>query len=432
MTSTTTISTADPRLFFVFLFHSASMADKDISPGLEIIENLDASDAIDGNEGRPTTPTDLAQAIVADREFIAKISSAIWANIAPNLNLSNEVGSNSNITAVPEGQAEELNPGVSVDQTGMSESSAIINPVVSVDQSGAEKRTLVPNIDSEMPAKRPRTCLSPETDGLGNANNDSLDDELLSPNSRWEASDALTEFLGTTAKRLSRFERRSLVKSYPRPNVDSVYTPALDDYLKPFIQGGSAPDKPLKELQDNILDIFGPLSTVYENLISMLHTIGSDAVIQLDKESISAFITCVKHTMLLVGDVSSRVATNRRELVLKKINPLLSSLASEDFTDANKQLFGPGFEQRLKTRSETAETIGKAAKVGKPFFRGMATRGFPRPRGGRPWTMFQSFRQTSPRPNVFNRGRGTRGKAPFTRFQNPRFQNPQSFRFNQQ
>ena len=377
------ISTADPLLLFVFLFHSASMAEKDISPGLEIVENLDASGAIDGNEGRLTTPTDLAQAIVADREFIAKISSAIWANIAPNLNLSNEADSNPNACAVPEGQAEELNPGVSVDQTGISESSAIVNPVVTVDQSGAEKRTLVPSIDSEMPAKRPRTCLAPEPDGLENANNDSIDDELISPNSRWEASEELTEFLGTSAKRLSRFERRSLVKFYPRPNVDSVYTPALDEYLKPFIQGVSAPDKPLKELQDNILDIFGPLSTVYENLIATLHTIGSDAFIQLDKESISTFLTCVKHTMLLVGDVSSRVATNQRELVLKKINPLLLSLANEDFTDANKQLFGPGFEQRLKARSETAETIGKAAKVGKPFFRGMASRGFPSQRLGR-------------------------------------------------
>ena len=296
-----------PTLLFVFLFHSASMAEQDISPGLEIVGNPDASGAIDGNEGRLTTPTDLAQAIVADREFIAKISSAIWANIAPNLNLSNVTGSNPNASAVPEGQAEELNPGVSVDQTGISESSAIVNPVVSVDQSGAEKRTLVPNIDSKMPAKRPRTCLAPEPDGLENANNDSIDDEFLSPNSRWEASEELTEFLGTSAKRLSRFERRSLVKFYPRPNVDSVYTPALDEYLKPFIQGVSAPDKPLKELQDNILDIFGLLSTVYENLIAMLHTIGSDAFIQLDKESISTFLTCVKRTMLLVGDVSSRV-----------------------------------------------------------------------------------------------------------------------------
>ena len=79
------------------------MTEHDISPGLEIVENLDASGAIDGNEGRPT---DLAQAIVAGREFIAKISSAIWANIAPNLNLSNETCSNPNASAVLEGQAE--------------------------------------------------------------------------------------------------------------------------------------------------------------------------------------------------------------------------------------------------------------------------------------------------------------------------------------
>ena len=45
------ISTADPLLLFAFLFHSASMAEQNISPGLEIVENLDASGAIDGNEG---------------------------------------------------------------------------------------------------------------------------------------------------------------------------------------------------------------------------------------------------------------------------------------------------------------------------------------------------------------------------------------------
>ena len=284
------ISTADPLLLFVFLFHSASKAEQDISPGLEIVENLDASGAIHGNEGRLTTHTDLAQAIVADREFIAKISSAIWANIAPNLNLSNETGSNPNASAVPEGQAEELNPGVSVDQTGVSESSTFLNPVVSVDQSGAEKRTLVPNIDSEMLAKRPRTCLAPELDGLENANNDSIDDELISLNSRWEASEELTEFLGTSAKRLSRFERRSLVKFYPRLNVDSVYTPALDEYLKPFIQGVSAPDKPLKELQDNILDTFGPLSTVYETLLPCCTLLVAMPLFSLIKRAFQPFL----------------------------------------------------------------------------------------------------------------------------------------------
>lgn len=188
-----------------------------------------------------------------------------------------------------------------------------------------------------------------------------------------------------------------------------------------FIQGVAAPDKPLKELQDNILDIFGPLCTVYENLLSMFNTIGTDSVIQLEKDSVSAFLTCIKHAMLLAGDVSTRVAINRRELVLKKINPLLLSLANEDFSGTQRQLFGAGFEQRLKTRSETAETIGKASRVGKP-----------RAHGGRPWTTFQTYRPPQTRPhtfvrqNMFSRGRATRSRGQFSRFQSP-----QNFRFSQ-
>ena len=62
-------------------------------------------------------------------------------------------------------------------------------------------------------------------------------------------------------------------------------------------------------------------------------------------------------------------------------------MAQEYFPDAEQKLFGPGFKQRLKTRSETADTIEKAAKVstpgrGKPFFRGMAFRGRQSSRGG--------------------------------------------------
>ncbi len=76
--------------------------------------------------------------------------------------------------------------------------------------------------------------------------------------------------------------------------------------------------------------------------------------------------------------------------MLKKINPLLASMAREHFPDAERKLFGPGFEQRLKTRSETADTIEKAAKVstpgqGKPFFRGIAFRGRQSTCGGQPF-----------------------------------------------
>ncbi len=209
-------------------------------------------------------------------------------------------------------------------------------------------------------------------------------------------------------KRLNRFERRSLVKAYPRPNVDVVYTPSLDEYLKPFIQGVAGPNKPLKELQDKVLDIFGPLCTVYENLISMMNTTGSDSAIELEKDSISAFSMFKRHAMLMAGDVSTHIANNRREEVLKKVNPLLNSLANEEFVDTKRQLFGPGFEQHLKARSETAETLGKASRIGKPFFRGTASRVFPRARRGRQWTTFQTFRPSQRRTPMFNRRSATR------------------------
>ena len=230
---------------------------------------------------------------------------------------------------------------------------------------------------------------------------------------------------------MNKFERRALVRSYPRPDVDAVYTPSMDDYLKPLIPGIMAPDKPLKDLQDNILDTFGPLCTMFENLLEMLDSLGNEGVVQLDKSSINCFLSCVKHALLLAGDASASINVNRRELVLKKINPLLASMAQEHFPDAKRQLFAPGFEQRLKSRSETADTIEKAAKVstpsrGKPFFRGMAFRGRQATRGGRQPSAATPFR---PFPT---RGRGFRGWAPQRQIPFPRFSNPFKYKFNNQ
>ena len=125
-------------------------------------------------------------------------------------------------------------------------------------------------------------------------------------------------------------------------HVDAAYIPSMDDYLKPLIPGIMAPDKPLKDLQDNILDTFGPLCTMFENLLVMLDNLGSNGVVQLDESSMNCFLSCVKHALLLAGDASASINVNRRELVLKKINPLLAS---------------------MKTRSETADTIEKADEM---------------------------------------------------------------------
>ena len=304
----------------------------------EFYKETDRKNRIFGGEGelggRQTNNNDLVQAIVADRGLITALTSAILSNIDPNLKNMYSESSNSAFSS----QNQPVNPRVSDDQTGMETNQ--VNPGVSDDQTGTEsrKRAAEESADSEkhLHAKKPRGPLTLESSAQENeVDSTAFDEEFASPNSRWEASDELSNFLGTTNKRMNKFERRALVRSYPRPNIDAVYTPSMDDYLKPLIPGIMAPDKPLKDLQDNILDTFGPLCTMFENLLVMLDCLGNEGVVQLDKSSINSFLSCVKHALLLAGDASASINVNRRELVLKKINPLLASMAQEHYGTGN-------------------------------------------------------------------------------------------------
>ena len=55
--------------------------------------------------------------------------------------------------------------------------------------------------------------------------------------------------------------------------------------------------------------------------------------------------------------------------VLSKVNKSYSFLGQEDFPEAGKDLFGDGFESRLKERTQTANAISEARKVGHQHFR---------------------------------------------------------------
>ena len=147
------------------------------------------------------------------------------------------------------------------------------------------------DVNETIPAKRVRysedVALELETN---NELHELETDNMLSPNSRWEASEGLSQFLESAVKRLNKFERKTLIKTFPRPNIDVAFTPAMDEYLKPFIQGVTTPDKPHKDLQDKVLDILGPLCTAFENLANMESSIATEGVIQLDATSVRNFL----------------------------------------------------------------------------------------------------------------------------------------------
>lgn len=110
--------------------------------------------------------------------------------------------------------SNQINPGVSDNQTGMS--SNRVKPEVSDDQTGTVhlKRAEVVSADPEdvIPLIRPR---GPENfDAITEENEVEtvvIDDDFASPNSRWQASEKLSTFVGTTHKRMNKLERKTLV-----------------------------------------------------------------------------------------------------------------------------------------------------------------------------------------------------------------------------
>ena len=154
--------------------------------------------------------------------------------------------------------------------------SAEQSAVESVDQTGkvkATKRHLpidVIAIDENTQSKRPRGDKSTSSANslqadLSSANEDNDPDGLLSPNSRWEPSEELDTLLKALLKPLQRFERRTIIREFPRPASEGAFTPILDNYLNSMISGAKTQDNSLRDIQDKILDVLGLLCALHEN-----------------------------------------------------------------------------------------------------------------------------------------------------------------------
>ena len=69
-------------------------------------------------------------------------------------------------------------------------------------------------------------------------------------------------------KPLSVYNRKQITKEFPRPNVESIFTPVLDNYLGSLVTGAKAVNKEAKKLQDQLLDTVGQLSLPLEHVSS--------------------------------------------------------------------------------------------------------------------------------------------------------------------
>ena len=119
-----------------------------------------------------------------------------------------------------------------------------------------------------------------------------------------------------------------------------------------------ARDRVLSRFQRFTLDAATPIIEILDHLAS--------------GESIDHNVvqTGLSNALKLLGNTHAHFSVERRQNVLKSLNPDLLHLASEDlFEEAPPNLFGPGFAKVAKERSDAMSALRQArSKPNKPFF----------------------------------------------------------------
>ena len=92
---------------------------------------------------------------------------------------------------------------------------------------------------------------------------DEAEEKFPASSSRWLASEQLSAFLETLRKPLQSFERKTICRNFPRPDVAAVYTPIPDEYQASIVPSIKQADKETKFLQDQVLDAVGPIAFMY-------------------------------------------------------------------------------------------------------------------------------------------------------------------------
>ena len=171
-------------------------------------------------------------------------------------------------------------------------------------------------------------------------------------NGYWDDTESnLATVSETTASHLKTVY--SVPIPYPVPRVDHTKCPKLDRVLMSNISKETKDkDNQLAKIQTLFLDAVAPLSHLMELAESK----------QLSPE---VTIEAVKTALALMGNASSHLSKEGRNIVVKDLNKDAASLAEEDemFKEAAPQLFGEGFETKLKQHLDAVRCLRKAPKT---------------------------------------------------------------------
>ena len=198
-------------------------------------------------------------------------------------------------------------------------------------------------------------ALYPEHDDLA-------DSESVSEDTSGAISEATLDIITSSyvSTPLTNGVRRELLSTHPLPLMDCLKPPKLDASMARLVRGDVvARDRVLSRFQRFTLDAAAPIIGILDQLASG-ESVDHD-VLQ----------TGLSNALKLLGNTHAHFSVERRQNVLKSLNPDLLHLASEDlFDEAAPNLFGSGFAKVAKERSDAMSALRQAkSKPNKPFFR---------------------------------------------------------------
>lgn len=153
--------------------------------------------------------------------------------------------------------------------------------------------------------------------------------------------------------KLERDSRKRLVKTCPRPaNVLEACTPKCDSFIprpKKQQHNKSDLDRTLYSIQDKVLDVTGPLCAVYQNAV--------EAESQGKAIAAGDVITAVQQALVLVGNASEHISSERRFRLLKRSEPSAVPVLQGQLHVTGKHLFGEAFLSKMKSQAKEAKAF---------------------------------------------------------------------------
>ena len=152
-------------------------------------------------------------------------------------------------------------------------------------------------------------------------------DPSVDPKESWDPPKIIERFIEKHFNRsLTEPERQAIMKDFPKPKIKALTTPTLDDQFKDHLKRkGKDPhfgaEKSLYKIQSSLLDVAGPLSCLWFDLLTKDSAPSKEQTLLLAQQA-----------LVLLGSAANQISTERRRVAWGKINPKLKGLAEETYT----------------------------------------------------------------------------------------------------